>query len=46
MQTELRKLAAELRKQGEEVATKKMIKSAQVLRAATALRLMSKKIGG
>lgn len=46
MQAELRKLAASLREEGKKKKLKKMVKCAQALRAATALRLISKKIGG
>jgi len=46
MQTELRKLAERLRTQGKREQEKKMVKCAQTLRAAVALRLMSQKIGG
>lgn len=46
MHAELRKLAAKLREQGKQTKTTKMVKCAKILRAATALRLISQKIGG
>lgn len=45
MRSELRKLAAHLRKIDEEHKAKKLVKCAQVLQAATALAILKRKIG-
>ena len=45
MQSELRKLAALLRKMSEEHKAKKLVKCAQVVQATTALAILKRKIG-
>jgi hypothetical protein len=45
MHAELRKLAALLRKASEERESKKLVKCAQVIQAATALAILYRKIG-
>lgn len=45
MQTELRKLAAVLRKKADEYDQTKMVKCAQIINSAVALRLLASKIG-
>jgi hypothetical protein len=45
MQSELRKLAADLRKQAAEEKQRKLVKCAQVLRGAVGLGILKKKLG-
>lgn len=45
MQSELRKLAAWLRKQASAQKTRKIVKCAQVLQAAAALGILRRKLG-
>ena len=46
MQSELRKLAAQLREKAKKQRVEKTVKCAQVAQAVTALELMRRKIGG
>jgi hypothetical protein len=42
---DLRKLAADLRKEAAEDKTRKLVKTAQIIRGATGLGLLAKKLG-